>query len=306
MDRVVGMTSGHEIREIKTEAGFGPPVNYSRVRHVRNRAAVFLKKNRGLVSNRDFWAILPSLLSGRISGLEGFPTDGRRLFVGTHHKSMTTYFSAVLRLLAFGAGKRFSEINFEDPPSRAEIMLSNHSAFDVTAFGPCKGAHVMRDPRDMIVSGYHYHKWTHEAWVHRTDSDGRSYQDKLNSVDKTTGLFMEIDHFIFLYRDLLEKWDTENPDVIEVPYEALMSEDRDDLYHKIFAHMGLTGDALALAIDLMRLFEAKSRTGKSGDNQKFAHIRSGASQQWRKELEPAHIAYVDRELGTVLEKFGYG
>ena len=299
------MSVGDERREITTAAGFGPPANPSRIRHLRNRAAVFVKKNRGLLSNQDFWALVPTILSSRIGGLEGFPDDGRRLFVGTHHKAMTTYFSAVLRLLSLGAGKRFAEVNFEDPPTRAEILLSNHSAFQVDALRPCRGVHIMRDPRDMIVSGYHYHKWTHEAWVHRTDEDGKSYQEKLTAADKTTGLFMEIDHFIFIYRDILERWDTNDEDVLEVPYEALMSDDRDPLYFRIFEHMGLEGPALALAVDLMRLFEAKSRTGKSGDTQKFAHIRSGASQQWRKELEPQHLAYIDRELGPVLEKFGY-
>lgn len=299
------MTSGESIDEIKTPAGFGPPANTNRIRHIRNRTAVFVKKNQGLVTNRDFWALVPSMLSSRISGLEGYPVDGRKLFVGTHHKAMTTYFSAVLRLLALSAGKRFAEINFEEPPARAEILLSNHSAFQVDALRPCRGVHIMRDPRDMIVSGYHYHKWTHEAWVHRTDDEGRSYQEKLNSVDKTKGLFMEIDHFIFIYREILEAWDSDDEDVLEVAYEALMSDKRDALYGQIFTHIGLAGPAHELAVSLMRLFEAKSRTGKSGDSQKFAHIRSGASQQWRKELEPQHLAYIERELGAVLEKFGY-
>ncbi len=296
---------GEQAGEIRTAAGFGPSANVNRVRHIRNRAAVFVKKNQGLVTNPDFWALLPDMVSSRVGGLEGYPADGRRLFVGTHHKAMTTYFSAVLRLLAFGAGRRFAEINFEEPPEQAEILLSNHTAFEVDAFRPCRGVHIMRDPRDMIVSGYHYHKWTHEAWVHRMDESGRTYQEKLNAADKTSGLFMEIDHFIFLYRALLERWNTEDPDVLEVSYESLMGDGRDELYFRIFEHLGLTGPALAYAVDLMRLFEAKSRTGKSGDANKFAHIRSGASEQWRKELEPQHIAYIERELGPVLEKFGY-
>ena len=299
------MGADGSFREITTAAGFGPPAKSSRVQHLRNRAAVFVKKNRGIVTNRDFWSLVPTIVSGRFGGIEGFPSDGRRLFVATHHKSMTTYFSAVLRLFSITAGQRFSEINFEDPPERAQILLSNHSALSVDALRPCRGIHVLRDPRDMIVSGYHYHKWTHEAWVHRTDEEGRTYQEKLNAVDKSTGLFMEIDHFIFIYRDILMRWDIEDPDVLEVPYEALMGEERDALYHRIFEHLGCTGAALQLGVDLMRLFEAKSRTGKSGDENKFAHIRSGASQQWRKELEPQHLAYIERELGPVLEKFGY-
>ena len=171
---------------------------------------------------------------------------------------------------------------------------------------PYRGVHVMRDPRDMIVSGYHYHKWAHEAWLHRLDDHGESYQDKLNRLDKPAGLFQEIDHFIFTYRDALAAWDLDDPAMLEVSYEALMGEERDGRYEAIYRHLGFEGEELALATDLMRLFEAKSRTGnKSGRIAEGSHLRSGRSRQWEAELEPAHLAYIEQELGPVLRKFGY-
>jgi hypothetical protein len=117
---------------------------------------------------------------------------------------------------------------------------------------------------------------------------------------------MEIDHFIFFYRPTLLQWDIADPDILEVSYEDLMGSGRNRLYARIFTHLGLTGRDLGLAIDLMKLFEAGSRTGrKSGAVAQKSHLRSGKSGQWKAELEPDHIAYIERELGPVLRKFGY-
>lgn len=292
--------------EVMTEAGFGPPVSWSKFDIYRKQVPVFLKKNRGLLADGDFWRLLPRLRALR-GQMKARPDDGTRLFVSTHHKSMTTYFNAVLRFFAYGSGYSFEKINVEQPRPGTKLFLSNHGKMDLPALVPYRGIHVMRDPRDMIVSGYHYHKWTYETWVHRPDANGRSYQDKLNAADRTTGLFMEIDHFIFFYRALLEDWDMDDPGIFEVSYEALMGGERDDLYRQMFAHLGCAGEQLQIGIELMRLFEAKKRTGRSKDAAKarHQHIRSGRSEQWREELEPQHLAYIEAQLGPVLRKFGY-
>ena len=292
--------------EIITPAGLsGPPVVRSRFQQLRQELPGFVKKNRGLATNPDFWRMLTRLATARM-GAVAPPDNAPVMFVATHHKVMTTYFNAVLRLLAFGLNRRFQCVHIEQPDPASKLVLSMHGKLDLAALGPYRGIHIMRDPRDMIVSGYHYHKWTHEAWVHRLDESGVSYQEKLNRANTRDGLFMEIDHFIFFYRATLDTWNTSDPDVLEVAYEDLMGPEKDTLYKQIFGHVGLSGDALALAVDLMRLFEAKSRTGRRKDvvAQK-SHVRSGRSGQWRNELEPEHLAYIEQELGPVLRKFGY-
>jgi hypothetical protein len=216
---------------------------------------------------------------------------------------MTTYFHAVLRLFAFGLRIPFDKVHIEAPKKRARLFLSMQSKIDLPALGKYRGVHVMRDPRDMIVSSYHYHKWTHESWAHRPDKNGLSYQQKLNKADTRKGLFMEIDHFIFSYRKLLSDWDMDNPDMLEVSFESLMGPDRHTVYDRIFRHLGFSGRALKLGLDLMVLFEAKSRTG--GVTSDKSHIRSGKSGQWADELEDDHITYIEHELGPILRKFGY-
>jgi hypothetical protein len=292
--------------ERRTEAGFGPQFKRSALSSLRSRAPVFIRKNKGLFGNTDFWRLLPRLLRSRRSA-SLYPEYGRCRFVATHHKAMTTYFTAVLRPLAFATCSKFENLTFSPPHPKTDIFLSAHGKIDLKNLGTYRGIHVMRDPRDMIVSGYHYHKWTHEIWVHRPDEHGWTYQQKLNSVDKATGLFMEIDHFVFMYRELLEGWDMENPDILEVRFDEISGNNREKVYCDMFEFLEYDGEQLDIAIDLMRLFEAKRRTGRllAAADAKNEHIRSGRSEQWREELGQEHLAYIEAQLGPVLRKFGY-
>ena len=85
-----------------------------------------------------------------------------------------------------------------------------------------------------------------------------------------------------------------------------MGADRARLYDAIFAHLGLGGAERALAVGLMRLFEAGNRRRRAGRTAgRRHHLRSGSSDQWRDELDPEHLAYIEAELGHVIAKFGY-
>jgi hypothetical protein len=299
------MEAGFSRRYTTTPAGLGPVVRQSRLKRARQELPSFLRKNRGLVVKPAFWRILLRLLAARARP-SAVPADPPMLFIATHHKVMTTYFNAVLRLLSFGLRRRYQRVFTRQPVPGAGLVLSMHGKLDLPRLRPYRGVHVMRDLRDMIVSGYHYHKWTYEDWVHRPDDRGVSYQQKLNRADKRDGLFMEIDHFIYFYREVLQRWDIDDPDILEVAYEDLMGDDRARIYARIFSHLGLEGRDLGLATDLMKLFEAGSRTGrKPGSVAPQSHLRSGRSGQWRDELESDHIAYIEQELGPVLRKFGY-
>jgi len=290
---------------IQTEAGFGPPIqrSYFERKYIRFKNA--FRRSRGMLINPDFLKLTPKLATGWMHP-SSKAKEGPTMFVATHHKAMTTYFSVVLRMLGSGLGIPFEIINLEEPKKESRLFLSGHGKMDLARLIPYRGVHVMRDPRDMIVSGYHYHKWTTEDWVHRPDDNGRSYQQKLLEVDQDDGLFIEINHFIFFYRELLENWDMDDPDILEVSYEDLMGAGREKLYHKIFSHLGFEGAEHAFAIRLMHLFEAKNRSGKKVDGvAQKSHVRSGKSGQWKNMFKQKHLDYIEEELGPVLRKFGY-
>ncbi|WP_170359756.1 sulfotransferase domain-containing protein [Ruegeria arenilitoris] len=291
--------------KITTDAGIGRKPKRSELQKKLTQVPITFRKNYGLLKNLEFWQILPLLMAIRMRA-RASEEEQPKIFVGTHHKAMTTYFKAVLKLLAFGLNARFEDISKEAPQSKTRVFLSTHSRTPWSEIGPYRGIHIMRDPRDMIVSSYHYHLWTNELWAHVPDESGRTYQEKLQAVDKTEGLFMTIRHFIFFSRETLETWDLDDPDILEVSYDDLMGDKRDELYSEIFSFLGLTGKEHELGVRLMRLFEAGKRSKVSATKiNERAHIRSGRSGQWKDELEPEHLAYIEQELGHILEKFGY-
>ena len=302
-------TTMNDNEKVSTPAGTHPPRNPRVELALNERLEGLWKKNRGLVANPTSWRLASRLLAAkaRTSYRPAMVTEKPGvMFVSTHHKAMTTYFHAVLRPLCLALSIPFDRVNSELPDPTARLFLSMQGKQDFKALGAYRGIHVMRDPRDMIVSGYHYHKWTHESWVHRLDDQGESYQEKLNRLDKRDGLFLEIQHFIFFYRSTLERWDMSDQHMLEVSYESLMGPERDSNYTEIFTHLGFESAELDLAVDLMRLFEAESRSGKRpGAVSKRSHMRSGKPRQWETDLAPEHLDYINQELGQILEKFGY-
>lgn len=289
-------------RQITTQAGFGPPIQRSPLEKLRIKLKNAYGRNKGTLRNPEFWGLTPKLAAGVLNRNPRQPGDPV-LFVSTHHKAMTTYFVDVMRLFAMCRGQRFQIVNMQQPKAQTDIFVSGHSKMDLPALAPYRGVHIMRDPRDMIISGYHYHKWTTEEWAHRPDDQGRSYQQKLLDASQDDGLYMDIDHFIFSYRDLLENWNMDDPDMLELKFEDLMGDGRAALYDQIFRHFGCNSDDLALGIRLMTMFEAKKRAGKSTGAK--SHVRSAKSGQWKGMLTADHLAYIDTELGDVLDKFGY-
>lgn len=269
------------------------------------RAAHFSARNRNLLERRLFWSVLGRAARMRLSGARAEPALQR--FVVCHHKGMTTYFSPVLQILSLALSGRFAKIPRDLGESEGrDFILYLQGGVDFARLGAYRGVHVLRDPRDMIVSGYHYHQWCDERWAHRPDDAGRSYQQKLREASKEDGLFMEIDLFAHMNAEKLRAWPLGDPDLLEVSYETLMGPEREAAYGRIFDHLRLDGEAGRLGRDLMRLFEAGRRRGRrAGAVSERAHLRSGRSGQWREELSEAHIRYINETLGDVLEKFGY-
>lgn len=108
-----------------------------------------------------------------------------KILVGTHHKTGTVWFLSIFREIANRLGLNFVAHTHEDPEphGRWDIFQNHHSVFDFAKLGEYRGLHVIRDPRDQIVSATHYHVTSSEAWLHepREEFGGLAYQEKLNS-----------------------------------------------------------------------------------------------------------------------------
>ena len=106
------------------------------------------------------------------------------------------------------------------------ICLENadNEALDVIAAHRCyRGVHVIRDPRDIVVSGYFSHRYSHK--VSENESPWLwQYRSQLASLpDLESGLLAEIE-FCSTYFARLYDWNYENPNMLELCYETLAFE----------------------------------------------------------------------------------
>lgn len=114
-----------------------------------------------------------------------------------HHKAGTVWIRRVLESVGPHYGWKLVTVTrdgkFRARPGR-HFLLDPHSMINREELPPFRGSHMIRDPRDMVISAYFYHLKTAEAWVHlpRERFGGRSYQEYLNSFDKEEGMAVQI------------------------------------------------------------------------------------------------------------------
>jgi hypothetical protein len=88
---------------------------------------------------------------------------------------------------------------------------------DVAGLPPFRAFHVIRDPRDAIVSAYFSHRNSH--WFPE-GSEAARHQKYLRSVPRDEGLLREIE-FSARYIDRMTSWDFEQSQVLELKFEEI-------------------------------------------------------------------------------------
>jgi hypothetical protein len=240
----------------------------------------------------------------------GLACDQVRVLAG-QHKAMTTYFTAVLGIMSAAYGLPFRQCNRGFAPvPRGGFMLNHTSDFETDEgwerAAAARIVKIVRDPRDLIVSGYSYHKWTDEAWANTRWDGNPSLKERLNSLSTEEGLMLEIRRVARGRETDYLRWIEPREGLLVLRYEDLMGDDREALYRRIFEHWQFSGAPLEFGVKAMRLFEFESRTGrKPGQSSGGKHLRSGKSGGWRSVLTPEHLVAVEEEYGEVIAALGY-
>ncbi len=226
----------------------------------------------------------------------------------TFHKFATEQGIPVIRI-----GQKF---DMDDLPEDGPALLVNWSSTfprelldrdDVRAF------HMIRDPRDVLISGARYHltaKTGNEKWLARPrrEFDGMSYQERINTETTRTGqLRFEMHNKHKTTLDEMLAWPYGHSNVFDVRYEDLINDTDASLFREAIEALDVGG------FDKERLLEfywTHSMFGglKEAENLKGnvkSHIKSGRTAQWREGL-PAEIAqdYSDA-FGDALVTLGY-
>lgn len=209
----------------------------------------------------------------------------------------------------------------------------------VEALLPLKGVHVIRDPRDIIVSAYFSHRNSHpiENLPHLA-----AHRKRLKAVEKDEGLFLEMEFSAQEMEDLYD-WNYGHPDILEMKMEELTAqpyagflkifdflgllrwddppkvEERVRLFartmlnrlstrHRMFEQLRkpipVTGSMLLGRVYDNR-FEKRAGGRSKGEEKESSHYRKGASGDWTNHFTEAHVATFKEQFDDIVVKLGY-
>lgn len=238
------------------------------------------------------------------------PRREKLLIVGTHHKTGTVWLLNVFRAWANASGRTLFNGQQADLPATADIFFQEHSHIDMDALQSrfpdrdLRGVHIIRDPRDVILSATHYHARSSEPWLHEANASfgGLSYQQKLQSLpDLTSRLIFEMENSSKWTIRAMAEWKFDDPRFFELRYEELIEDRELAIFSRAFTHLGATGDDLKAA--LKAAFENSLFSGKVVN---ATHVRSGRPQQWRSEFTEEALEKFNAAFGEMVERLGYG
>jgi hypothetical protein len=230
---------------------------------------------------------------------------GRPLLVHcSHHKIGTVWFMRVLKSVSETYGLRFEIVGPNRPSPDSEVLLFNNAfrfKLEYLEGRQFRGSHIIRDPRDLAVSGYHYHLRTTEQWAMTPSKrwGGQSYQELLRSMNPHDGLLTEIERCTGSEFKSMGNWDYSQPDFLELRYEDVL-DDEAAAFGRLFRHYGFKDTECEASVQKARSFSLDVVRAD-----KDAHVRSGRPGEWRDAFEPEHIAKFKELTGNLLVQLGY-
>ncbi len=192
--------------------------------------------------------------------------------------------------------------------SQIDMLIIPHSQVDFKLLPDYVGTHIIRDPRDLLISAYFYHLRTDEEWcakpnpAHISRPADVSYQQHLRNLDQEQGLIYELNHVAGKMTALMGQWDYHNKKMFELRFEDVIGNER-DTFRQVFKWYGFTGDKLEQAVEIG---ESLALNKVSESDKKFQHARPGSRiGQWEDFFTPKIKEDFKRRFGEVLIKLGY-
>ncbi len=239
-----------------------------------------------------------------------------------YHKCLTMYFRRISeKTVRFqnpvnGATRHFFHRLDEFHRDCSDYTLSSISGhcLDLNRFEDVRVVHIIRDPRDLLISGYYYHKRATEEWCTYLNPTGEdwavvngavpstlppntSFSDYLHEVSLEEGLLAEME-FRSKHFETMNNWPVNDPRVLTVKYEDILGNEKDTLkrIYKFYGFAPQTRWAAGFYAD---------RYSFDSQRRHETHIRNPKFGQWKELFTPGLEQEFQNRFGALLEKYGY-
>jgi len=267
-----------------------------------------------------------------------------------HHKCASSWFRRIFEDVARWTGRRSD--GFDNPVQFGDnlpehitghqlemISFTNADWRHVQPIGEHLAVHLIRDPRDVLVSAYFSHRYSHatDGWPELIP-----HRQRLESLNEEDGLLAEIE-FSECYLRQIDGWNYQAPGVMELRFETL-TQTPYECCLKAFEHLGLVKDEDCTALnrfrDLSRVVNLSLRRRlrgawrlplrsnqipshqllllvhqqryrklsggrKQGESNAKSHYRSGKEGDWRNYFTPKVQAAFEQRYPGIIERLGY-
>lgn len=270
------------------------------------------------------------------------------VFLG-HHKCGTSWFTQILwhlsadlglKFRGFNRSEQFEELGLTEVVKQEGIdwlSLRNATWKNVEELPAFRGFHVVRDPRDILVSGYFSHLKTH----HLTSETMIEARKQLSELSKEDGLIAEMNGISRGVLAQISEWNYgEREEILELRMEDV-SANPSGKFREIFTHLGCYSEDATLSLgnrvaflvnrlhrrskglSLVKFpsrqissfhleaqlekssFQRLSKGRTQGEVDEKSHYRSGKHGDWRNHFTPKVLEAFKENFGDIAVRLGY-
>jgi hypothetical protein len=264
-----------------------------------------------------------------------------------HHKCATRWLVDIINDACHLIGLEFYEAHNAGMFNRDLVAFLNERPIDFLAYTNARlefvrgvedqrGFHVIRDPRDLLVSAYFSHLHSHpiDGWSALED-----HRRTLRGCSEEEGLTLELDFTENVFA-ALAGWNYHLPGMLELKMEQLVPNAYEGLVD-VFVHLGLVDPVeVPIECELQRIVDrrasqaaagqrraaggppriersellqiihshrfAKKAGGRQvGQEDSHSHYRRGEAGDWRNHFTPQLAARFAERYGDLLFRLGY-